>query len=51
MDIKTFEVQREQAIDKARRDILSETTLTFLPRRQTQFLEDYPCLPGENGCR
>lgn len=47
MDIKTFEVQREQAMDKARRDILSETTLTFLPRRQTQFLEDYSCLPGE----
>lgn len=48
MDIEISEVQRGPAIDKARQDILSETTLAFLPRRQTRFLEDYSSLPGED---
>lgn len=47
MDIPIYGIQRGEAIDLARQDILSRTTLTFLPRRQTQFLEDYLNLPGE----
>ncbi|KAL2818212.1 hypothetical protein BDW59DRAFT_165543 [Aspergillus cavernicola] len=40
-------VHRADAIDRARQDILNQTTLTFLPRRQAQFMEDYESLPGK----
>lgn len=40
------EFHRGEAIDLTRQDILERTSLTFLPRRQVQFLKDYSNLPG-----
>ncbi|KAB8225614.1 hypothetical protein BDV33DRAFT_231022 [Aspergillus novoparasiticus] len=46
MDILCGKARRGEVIDQARQDILNRTTLTFLPRRQVQFLDDYANLPG-----
>ncbi|EFQ96929.1 hypothetical protein MGYG_08854 [Nannizzia gypsea CBS 118893] len=37
---------RGEAIDHIHRRLLDQTSLTFLPRRQVSFLEDYAHLPG-----
>lgn len=47
MDTTVDEVCRGDNIDRARQDILNRTSLTFLPRRQTQFMSDYADLPGD----
>jgi hypothetical protein len=46
MDISLCGVHRTEFIDRTRQDILGRTSLTFLPRRQVKFLEDYSNLPG-----
>lgn len=46
MDIPMTEADRTAAIDQLRKDVLSRTCLTFLPRRQDRFMEDYMSLPG-----
>ncbi|KAE8313544.1 hypothetical protein BDV41DRAFT_536195 [Aspergillus transmontanensis] len=46
MDVLCGKARRGEAIDQARQDILNRTTLTFLPRRQVHFLDDYANLPG-----
>ncbi|KAE8322195.1 hypothetical protein BDV39DRAFT_196965 [Aspergillus sergii] len=46
MDVLCGKARRGEVIDQARQDILNRTTLTFLPRCQVHFLDDYANLPG-----
>ncbi|KAL4788601.1 hypothetical protein BJX76DRAFT_353047 [Aspergillus varians] len=49
MDPSDEEIHRREVIDRVRQDILDRTTITFLPRRQAQFIKDYADLPEGRG--
>ncbi|KAJ0415615.1 hypothetical protein BJY00DRAFT_254501 [Aspergillus carlsbadensis] len=46
MDLPLLGVPRQEAIAQRRQDILDQTMITFLPRCQTHFMDDYENLPG-----
>jgi hypothetical protein len=49
MDLPPLEIPRQEAIVQRRQDILDQMVLTFLPRCQTHFMDDYENLPGHSG--
>ncbi|GKZ31246.1 hypothetical protein AbraIFM66950_011539 [Aspergillus brasiliensis] len=49
MDLPMDGDSRRKAIDIARQNVLDRTMLTFLPRAQKHFMDDYATLPGDKG--
>jgi hypothetical protein len=46
MDSLMSEADRTVAIDQLRKDVLSRTSLIFLPRHNDHFMKSYSKLPG-----